>query len=184
MSRPGAAPAVLGAAITGAVALWWLPGAWLQARGGFAGLPALGAQAAFCLVLAQGALVCLFAPRWFAPSTVGAWIPHDASRRDGASRGKRVPTVRCAAGALLAIAPAWPLLALLWLTSELSALVLVVTQLLLALAAVLLALTGGALARTSFGEPARGVLRGAAGIAAAIAVWSLRDGLYTWMVPA
>ena len=215
--RLSAAPAVLGAAITAAVALWWLPGAWLQAAGGFADLPALSAQAAFCLVLAQGVLVCLFAPRWFGEAVdpgaaVGARIARDATgrnvasramraptmdfpagalaaiaaatRRNVASRAMRAPTMDFSAGALAAIAPAWPLLALLWLTSGLSVLVLVASQLLVALAAVLLALTGRALGRTALGDPARDVLRGAAGIGAAAIVWSLREGLHTWVVPA
>ena len=141
-----------------AVGTWWLANTSLQASDGYAYVPAIGAQGAFILVLAQALLIGLLAV-------------HNASEKRSTA----------ALDALSFIVPVWPLLALIWLTSDLSMLAIAASQ----LAAFLLAFAAGAIgrriSRLSMSLEARAMLRGAAGMAIAAVVWLARGQLHAWI---
>ncbi len=154
MSRHG----LVIAALFVAASAWWLANTSLQASIGFANVPVLGAQAAFVLVLGQAMLIGLLAVQH---------VP-DTFR-----------TAVLAAGSL--VVPVWPLLALIWLTSELSMFAIASTQVAAFLLAVAVALAGKGVSRLAVGDEPRELLRTALGVAAAAALWIARSQLHLWV---
>lgn len=166
MPRLNTTPGVLGSLLALAVTAWWLASVALQEGLAFAGVPLLSARATFWLILGQWLLLGLFAARWFC-----------GTERESASIGG------CAATALAVIAPAWPLLVLLWLTSSLSAFALLVIQLLAIGFGSAIVLLGGMLGRSSVDMTISDALGSATGVTMAAIIWSSRAGLQAWLQP-
>lgn len=154
MSRHG----LVIAALFVAVSAWWLANTSLQSSIGFVNVPALGAQAAFVLILGQAMLIGLLAVQ-HVPDTFRAAV--------------------LAAGSL--VVPVWPLLALIWLTSELSMFAVASTQVAALVLAVAVALAGKGVSRLAVGDEPRALLRTALGVAAAAALWLARSQLHLWV---
>lgn len=166
MPRLNATPGMLGSLVVLAVSAWWLASVALQDGRAFAGVPLLSARAAFWLILVQWLLLGLFAVRWF-----------------GGTAGTSASIGICAATALAVIAPAWPLLVLLWLTSGLSAFALLVSQLLATGFGSAIVMVGGILGRSSVDTTISDALGSAAGLTMAAIIWSSRAGLQEWLQP-
>ncbi len=158
MSRLTPTAGLLAAALFLAAGTWWLGNVSLLARAGFAGLPILSAQAAFTLVLGEWLLIGLFACRLGSASSAGL-----------------------AVSGLSFVVPLWPLLALFWLSSAMSAVTLLVTQV-VALALVVAAVSvGGVVERLRIDAEWRSLLRSLVGIALAAGIWTTRDPLQAWL---
>ena len=79
------------------------------------------------------------------------------------------------------VVPLWPLLALFWLSSAMSAVTLLVTQV-VALALVVAAVSvGGVVERLRIDAEWRSLLRSLVGIALAAGIWTTRDPLQAWL---
>jgi hypothetical protein len=148
----------LAAALFLAAGTWWLANMSLQAGSGFSGAPVVSAQAAYALVLGQWFLISLFASH-------------------GESQGFSAATV----ASLNFVVPLWPLIALLWLTSELSITTLVQTQLIAFTLAAVLAVVGTRVAHLNIDHEYRMLLRSTVGVAAAAAIWIGRSQLHAWV---
>ena len=141
-----------------AAGTWWLANISLQAGSSFAAASAISAQAAFALVLGQWILISLFAS-------------HGDCRRFSAT------TV----ASLNFVVPLWPLLALLWLTSDVSMITLVQTQLIAFTLAVILAVVGTRVTRLNIDDEFRTLLLSTVGIIVAMTVWIGRSRLLEWV---
>lgn len=158
MSRLTPTAVWLAAALFLAAGTWWLANMSLQANSGFSAAPVVSAQAAFALVLGQWTLVSLFASH-------------------GESRGFSATAV----ASLNFVVPLWPLIALLWLTSELSITTLVQTQLIAFTLAAVLAVVGSRVAQMNIDHEYQMLLRSTLGIIAAAVIWMGRGQLHTWI---
>ncbi len=154
-----AIPGVVGALFVLAIATWWLSNVALQVQLSFANVPATSLQAAGIAVLGQWMLVALVTRPGHG----------DNALRDGL------------ASALLAIVPLWPLLALLWQTSKLSALTLALSQVIAVAIAVLVLAVATLLSRTSIALANRQLYRMAASMVLATAIWLLRGPILDWL---
>ena len=141
-----------------AAGTWWLANISLQAGSSFAAASAISAQAAFALVLGQWIIISLFAShgdcRTFSPTAVAS---------------------------LNFVVPLWPLLALLWLTSDVSMITLVQTQLIAFTLAVILAVVGTRVTRLNINEEYRTLILSSVGIIAAMTIWIGRKPLLEWV---
>ena len=146
------------AALFLAVGSWWLANASMQANIGYAYVPRIAAQAAFALILGQALLIGLLAVH----NAPGTW---SATMLDASSY----------------VVPAWPLLALLWLTSELSLPMIATSQVAAFAFAIAAAFVGTRVSHLAVGSEARTLLRGATGIALAASVWLARGQLQVWI---
>lgn len=146
------------AALFLAVGAWWLANTSLQASIGFANVPAFGVHAAHVLVLGQALLIALLGVH----DTPDTW--REASL-----------------AAVSFIVPMWPLLALIWLTSELSMLAVATSQTAAFVLAIAVASIARGISRIDVGNETRAMLRAAAGVALAAAVWIGRGQLHTWV---
>ena len=155
---------MIGAGLFAAVATWWLANVALQGDAGFTRVPILSTDAAGAAVLAQWMLVALFA----------AFYCDD--------EGDDPMSAKSAGLHVLAIAlPLWPLFALLWLTSELSARTLLTTQFIaVAIGAIMYQLIRG-IAVSRFGLETQRLLAAAAGGAVALIVFVNRTALFDWL---
>ena len=149
----------LAAALFLVAGIWWLANMSLQAGSGFSGAAVVSAQAAYALVLGQWFLISLFAS-------------HGESRRFSAATFETLDFV----------VPIWPLIALLWLTSELSIATLVQTQLVAFGLAAALAVVGAGAARLNIDREYCKLLRSTIGVVAAATIWIGRDQLHAWMI--
>ena len=149
---------LVAAALFLAVGAWWLANTSLQASIAFADVPAFGAHAAFVLVLGQALLIAL----------LGVHDMPDTWRATSLA-------------AVSFIVPMWPLLALIWLTTELSMLAVATTQLAAFVLAIVAASIGKGLSQLAVGSDGRAMLRAAAGVAIAAAVWIGRGQLHAWV---
>lgn len=161
MPRLSAVPGIVAASLVTACAVWWLSSIALQIDAGLTDVAELSARAAAVLILAQWILIALFA------TLLAAAID------------TRSPPAM--ANLLTVTMPLWPLLAVLWLTSKLSATGLIATQLgALALAAGMI-LLGQAVTRKMPGDELRQLLSVATGIAIASLIWIARAPLINWV---
>ena len=149
---------LLCAALMLSVGAWWLASVSLLAGTGFAGTARISSQAASILVLGQWSLIALFAGR------------------------ERSGTIAAAtASALTYVLPLWPLFSLLWLSSQLSAIPLVMTQAIAVAIVLLMVFIDARFERLNIDAGMRDVLRTAAGVAVAVAIWTGRNELHAWM---
>ena len=146
------------AALFLAVGAWWLANASLQASIGFANVPGFGVYAAYVLVLGQAMLIALLGVH----DTPDSW--RDASLE-----------------AASLIVPMWPLLALIWLTSDLSMITVATTQVAALILAIFVASVVRGVSRLDVGNETRAMLRAAAGVAIAAVVWIGRGQLHAWI---
>lgn len=155
MLRLSAKPGLVMAVLVSAIGTWWLAGVALQLGSGSADLHAWGARAAAAVILTQWMLIALLT----APA-----------RSDSQ------------AGSLLAVSlPLWPLLALLWLTSRLSAIDLVASQLLAVLLAMLMIVIAKLITTSIRGAEVRQLATAAAGVVLAAMIWAARGPLIAWV---
>ncbi len=141
-----------------AAGTWWLANISLQAGSGFSAAPAISAQAAFALVLGQWFLISLFAS-------------HGNSQNSSAT----------AVASFNFVVPLWPLLALLWLTSDVSITTLVQSQLIAFILAAILAVVGTRVARLNIDAEYRTLIFSTVGIIAAAVIWVGRSQLHAWV---
>ncbi len=141
-----------------AAGTWWLANISLQAGSGFSAAPAISAQATFALVLGQWLLISLFASH-------------------GDFRNISAATV----ANLNFVVPLWPLLALLWLTSDVSITTLVQTQLIAFILAAMLAAVGKRVADLNIDAEYRTLIFSTVGIIAAAMIWIGRSQLHAWV---
>jgi len=159
MSRLTPIGGFLAAALFLAAGAWWLANMTLQASGGFAAAPMVSAQAAVALVLGQWLLIALFAGQ---PGSTGTLSTSAAS-------------------GLSYIVPVWPLIALLWLCSDLSVVTLVATQAIAFTLALAMAWIGAGVERMRIDAELEIMLRSAIGIVVAAAIWTGRSQLHAWV---
>ena len=161
MPRLSAIPGLVSSALVAATAVWWLASVALQLGSGFADVTELSTHAAAMVILAQWILIALFV----APAC--------------AVFDTQPPRVH--ANLLAMTLPLWPLLALLWLTSKLSVITLIVSQLGALSLAVAMLLFGRAIASKKLNAELRQLLSVTAGIAVAAMIWLARTPLFSWL---
>ncbi len=161
MPRLSAVPGLAGGLLTLAAAAWWLSSLGLEARAGFGGAAALSADLAVIVVIAQWLLVVLLTT-----------ADDDTPPMRLGDRLAAVPAC---------LAPAWPLLMLLWLTSHLSAAVLALSQVLAVAIGAGMTLAAAAIRRIPIGDGFRRQLSLAAGLAVAAGIWLARARIEAWV---
>lgn len=158
MSRMTKSFSLLTAALFLGTGAWWLSGMALQVNGGFAAAPAFSAHASFVLVLGQLLMISLF-----------------MGQTSGGSPSDITLSALCCA------VPLWPLIALLWLTSDLPLAILVASQVAALLLAGFVVLGGLAIDRVGFDRDQKALLRSATGVLVAAIVWAARNQIHEWI---
>lgn len=158
MQRLKPTAGLLCATLVLSVGAWWLASVSLLAGTGFADTTRTSSQAALVLVLGQWCLIALFAGR------------------------ERAETIAASAASALAyVLPLWPLLSLLWLSSRISMVPLIVTQVVAVAIVLLMVFIDTGFERLSIDARLRDAVRSAAGVAVAVAIWTGRNDLHAWM---
>jgi hypothetical protein len=148
------------AALFLAAGTWWLASVGLQAGTAFLWVPNISVDTTFVVVLGQWLIICLCAGR--------------------------AAKFRCSAFSIAVlgfVVPLWPLLALTWLSSDLSFLTLTLTQLMSIFLAAAFGLFAQVVSKLNISNELRRHLRTAAGILVAAVIWSQRHVLHAWLLP-
>lgn len=160
MPRLSAIPGLVAGALVFTCAVWWLASVALQSDGGLTDVTELSTRAAAVVILGQWILIALL-----------------ATPVSSAIDVQKPPVL---ANLLATTLPLWPLLAVLWLTSKLSATTLIASQLGAMALAVGIILLGQAITSEKLGAELRHLLSVAAGIAIAAMIWMARTLLISW----
>jgi hypothetical protein len=160
MSNLIAAPAVLGTLAVFAIACWWLPNLALVGRAGFYETASLSSGVAAVAVLTQYLVIALLAN---VLDNSDDFVPTSTNRMAG--------TLNRCWSMLGAVMVFWPLLLMLWLTSRLSAAVLVTTQIVAIAIAALIALAATTIASLQLARENRVLLSSTVAIAMAAIIW-------------
>ena len=163
MPRLSAVQGNVGLILLVTIGSWWLASAALEIGSGVDDVAGVSARGTMVLVISQWLAIALFAPH--------------------ASASMSENNQSAATNLLSVTVPLWPLLAVLWLSSRVSLVVIIGSQLgAMALAGSLVLIARLAARATTDAELAH-LLSVAIGLVAAVVIWVGRASLAAWMLP-